>query len=192
MYFFSKAPLKHVALLLLIFLIGFLAFVKVAPYRSQRIAVFLNPELDPLGIGYQTEQAKIAIGSGSIFGLGFGMSQQKYGALPHASSDSIFAVLAEESGLVGSIIILSLFLLFLWLGYKIGKESTNMFSKLTAFGITSWIFIQQLVNIGSMVGLLPLTGIPLPFISQGGSALIVEMAAVGILLNISRHARDND
>ncbi|XOA43121.1 MAG: putative lipid II flippase FtsW [Candidatus Nealsonbacteria bacterium] len=186
MYFFAETPIWHIVLIGIIGIFGFFIFIKLTPYRLDRILVFLNPETDPMGIGYQIEQSLIAVGSGKIFGLALGMSQQKFGLLPHPISDSIFAILAEETGFVGSSILIFLFLLFLWRGYKIGKESKNMFSKLTTLGITSWILIQTFVNIGSMLGILPLIGIPLPFISYGGSALIVELAGVGILLNISR------
>lgn len=186
MYFFAKTPLWHIAFVGLVVLIGFSLFIRLTPYRSERIVTFLNPESDPMGSGYQIKQALIAVGSGKIFGLGFGMSQQKFGLLPHPFSDSIFAIFAEEAGFAGSFILVLLFLLFLWRGYKIGKESKDMFSQLTALGITSWILIQSFVNIGSMIGILPLTGIPLPFISHGGSALIAELVGVGILLNIAK------
>jgi len=186
MYFFAETPFWHIVLVGIIVLCGFFLFIQLAPYRLERILVFLNPEKDPLGAGYQIKQALIAVGSGRIFGLGLGMSKQKFGLLPHPISDSIFAILAEETGFLGSLILILLFLLFLWRGYKIGKESKNIFSKLTALGITSWILIQALVNIGSMIGVLPLTGIPLPFISYGGSALITELVGIGVLLNISK------
>jgi cell division protein FtsW len=149
--------------------------------------VFLNPEIDPMGIGYQIKQAVIAVGSGGILGLGLGMSAQKFGFLPQSMSDSIFAIFAEEAGFLGASILIFLFLLFLWSGFKIGKSSQNKFSQLIIFGITSWIVFQGFVNIGSMIRILPLTGIPLPFISYGGSALISELIGIGILLNISKH-----
>ncbi|MCP6719378.1 MAG: putative lipid II flippase FtsW [Patescibacteria group bacterium] len=186
LYFFAETPLSHTVFTILLFIIGLFIFINFTTYRSDRISVFLNPETDPLGIGYQIEQSKIAVGSGSIYGLGPGMSQQKLGLLPHPISDSIFAILAEETGFLGSTVLILLFLLFLWRGYKIGKESTNTFSRLTALGITSWILIQAFINIGAMIGILPLTGIPLPFISHGGSALVAELAAVGVLINISK------
>lgn len=186
MYFFAETPLWHIVLVGMVVLCGFFLLVQLEPYRLERILVFLNPEKDPLGSGYQIKQALIAVGSGKIFGLGLGMSKQKLGLLPHPISDSIFAILAEETGFLGSLILILGFLLFLWRGYKIGKESKDIFSKLTALGITSWILIQALVNIGSMIGVLPLTGIPLPFISYGGSALITELVGVGVLLNISK------
>jgi cell division protein FtsW len=186
MYFLSGTPLWHTALIVLIGAIGLIILVNVAPYRLERISVFLNPGIEPMGIGYQIKQSLIAVGSGKILGSGLGLSKQKFGLLPYPMSDSIFAILAEETGFLGSFVLTFLFLLFLWRGYKIGKESPDMFSQLTAFGITSWIIIQAFVSIGSMIGILPLTGIPLPFISYGGTALFVELIAVGIMLNISK------
>jgi len=186
MYFFAETPLWHIVLVGMIVLCGFFILIQLTPYRLERILVFLNPEKDPLGSGYQIKQALIAVGSGRIFGLGLGMSKQKFGLLPHPISDSIFAILAEETGFLGSLTLVLLFLLFLWRGYKIGKQGKDIFSKLTALGITSWILIQALVNIGSMIGVSPLTGIPLPFISYGGSALLAELIGIGVLLNISK------
>jgi len=186
MYFFAKTPILHSILIVLVGMGILFALINLVPYRLERVLVFLNPETDPMGISYQIKQALIAVGSGGISGLGLGMSQQKLGLLPHPISDSIFAILAEETGFIGSVILIFLFLLFLWRGYKIGKESNSLFSRLTALGITSWILIQAFVNIGSMVGIIPLTGIPLPFVSYGGSALITELAGIGILLNISK------
>lgn len=186
MYFLAGTPLWHTLLTILAGLGGLFALIKLAPYRMERLLVFLRPETDPMGIGYQIKQALIAIGSGGITGLGLGMSWQKFGFLPGAISDSIFAILAEETGFIGSLILISLFLIFLWRGFKIGRLSGDKFSQLAALGITSWIIIQAFINIGSMIGILPLTGIPLPFISYGGSALISELIGVGILLNISK------
>ena len=184
MYFFADTPFWDTILIGVLGIIAILIFINLSPYRLQRVSVFLHPDQDPMGMGYQIKQSLIAIGSGGLFGLGFGMSQQKF--LPHPMSDSIFAVLAEEAGFVGSVILISLFLIFLWRGFKIGKESKNKFSSLTALGITSWILIQALINVGAMVGIIPLTGIPLPFISHGGTALIAELIGVGVLLNISK------
>jgi len=184
MYFFADTPFRDTIIIGALGIIAILIFISLSPYRLERVSVFLHPDQDPMGMGYQTKQSSIAIGSGGLFGLGFGMSQQKF--LPHPISDSIFAVLAEEAGFVGSAVLISLFLIFLWRGFKIGKESKDKFSSLAALGITSWILIQALVNIGAMVGVVPLTGIPLPFISHGCTALIAELVGVGVLLNISR------
>jgi len=185
-YFLANTPLWHSILMVLIGTGGLLTLIKLAPYRAARLLVFLKPETDPMGIGYQIKQALIAVGSGGIFGLGLGMSVQKFGFLPQPISDTIFAILAEETGFIGCLILILLFLIFLWRGFKIAKESRDKFSQLAALGISSWIILQAFVNIGSMIGILPLTGIPLPFISYGGSALVAELVAIGILLNISR------
>ena len=186
MYFLSGTPLWHSILIILIGAGGILSLIKLAPYRMRRWTVFLNPETDPLGIGYQIKQALIAVGSGGIFGLGLGMSRQKFGFLPQSMSDSIFAIFSEETGFLGCLILIFLFLIFLWRGFKIAKDSKNMFSQLLALGITSWIILQAFINIGAMISILPLSGIPLPFISYGGSALVTELIGVGILLNISK------
>ena len=186
-YFWAGTPLWHSILIFLIGIGGLYSLIKLAPYRANRLLVFLKPETDPLGIGYQIKQALIAIGSGGILGLGLGMSYQKFGFLPQSISDSIFAIFAEETGFVGSLILISLFLIFLWQGVKIAKISPDKFSQLVCLGITSWIVIQGFINIGSMIGILPLTGTPLPFISYGGSHLIAELIGVGILLNISKY-----
>jgi len=188
-YFLANMPLWHTALMFLMGSFGLFVLIKIAPYRMDRFLVFLNPELDPLGMGFHIKQAFIAIGSGGIFGVGLGQSIQKYGFLPQPIADSIFAVFAEETGFIGSIILIFLFFIFLWRGFRIGKLSQDKFSQLTAFGITLWIIIQAFVNIGSMIGVVPLTGIPLPFISHGGSALITVLIGVGILLNISKQTK---
>ncbi len=186
LYFLAKTPLWQSFLIILIATLSLFSLIKLAPYRAARLLVFFNPEVDPMGIGYQIKQALIATGSGGISGLGLGMSQLKFGFLPQSISDSIFAIWAEETGFIGSTILIFLFLIFLWRGFRIGKLCQDNFSQLAAWGITSWICLQSFINVGSMIGILPLTGIPLPFISYGGSALVAELIGVGILLNISR------
>lgn len=188
MYFSVITPLWHSILIVLIFSGGILALIGNASYRIKRILVFLGMESDPMGIGYQIKQALITVGSGGIFGLGLGASKQ-IGFLPQTMSDSIFAIYAEETGFIGSLILVSLFLFFLWRAFKIAKNSSDKFSQILAIGISSWICIQAFVNIGSMVDILPLTGIPLPFISYGGSHLVAELIGVGILLNISKASK---
>jgi len=187
MYFLADTPIWHVVLIILIGIIALVILVKVAPYRAARILVFLNPDADPMGMGYQIKQSLIAVGSGGISGLGLGMSRQKFGFVPQTMSDSIFAIFAEESGFIGSIILVILFLFFAWRGFRITKASEDRFQKILAAGITSWILIQAFINIGSMIGLMPLTGVPLPFISYGGSHFLTEFIGVGLLLNISKN-----
>ncbi|MFH1582663.1 MAG: putative lipid II flippase FtsW [bacterium] len=186
MYFISGTSLRENIIIVLLGIGGLMTLIKIAPYRMNRLLVFLNPDLDPMGLGYQLKQSLIAIGSGGLFGLGLGMSAQKLGYLPQTISDSIFAIFSEETGFLGVFFLLALILTFAWRGFHIAKECSDTFLKLTAIGISCWIIIQSFVNIGAMVGLLPLTGIPLPFISYGGSALVVAMIGSGILLNISR------
>jgi len=161
--------------------------IVLAPYRINRLLTFLEAGLDPMGISYQVNQALITVGSGGIFGQGLGMGIQKFGFLPQPTSDSIFAVLAEEMGFLGGLVLVFLFLIFAWQGFRISRRASSKFSQLLAVGITSWIVIQAFVNMGASIGLLPFTGIPLPFISYGGSHLITELIGVGILLNISKY-----
>jgi cell division protein FtsW len=186
MFFLSKTPIWQTFLILVLAILIFVPLIQAAPYRFFRILTFLNPDFDPMGIGYQVKQALIAIGSGKIFGLGLGLSQQKFGVLPQSFSDTIFAIFAEETGFLGSLFLIFLYLMFFWRSFKIGKERKEEFEKLLAFGISFWICLQAFINIGAMTKILPLSGIPLPFLSYGGSHLISEMAAVGILLKISK------
>jgi len=187
MYFGSGTPFWHTALIISMGIGLLLLLIRIAPYRLSRFLVFANPEIDPLGMGYQIKQALIAVGSGGILGLGLGLSRQKFGFLPQSIGDSIFAIFAEEGGFVGAVILVFLFLVFIWRGFKILKNTPDKFFQLTALGIVSWISLQAFVNMGSMIGILPLTGIPLPFVSYGGSHLIAELIGVGILLNISKN-----
>ena len=187
LYFAIGTPFWHSILIVLAGAGGLIALINISSYRFSRLLAFLKPEIDPMGIGYQVKQALIAVGSGGFWGRGIGTSIQKFGFLPHPMSDSIFAVYAEETGLAGAIVLISLFLVFLWRGLKISKATSDKFCQLAAIGISSWVVIQAFFNIGSIVGILPLAGIPLPFISYGGSHLVTELAAVGILLNISKH-----
>ncbi|MFA6535951.1 MAG: putative peptidoglycan glycosyltransferase FtsW [Candidatus Paceibacterota bacterium] len=167
--------------------IGLLAMQR--PYLMSRITVFLNPASDPLGAGYQIQQSLIAIGSGQITGRGFGQSIQKFNFLPEPIGDSIFAVAGEEFGFVGTVSLLLLFLYFTLRGLKIGTQAPDAFSRLVVVGIVILIIIQAYLNIGAMLGLLPLSGITLPFVSHGGTALFFVLAEIGIILNISRYSK---
>jgi cell division protein FtsW len=185
-YFVAGANMKHL-LSLGAAGIAMLAFlIKIAPYRAARFTVFLHPELDPQGIGYHINQALLAIGSGGLFGLGFGYSRQKHLYLPEVIGDSIFAVIAEELGFIVVTLILLTFLALIYRGYQIARNAPDQFARLTVAGIMSWIGFQSFVNIAAMVGLLPITGLPLPFVSYGSSSLVVLFAAIGIVINISR------
>lgn len=189
LYFSAKTPVWHTLLIIGAGLGTLLFMVKFEPYRFDRWLIFLNPDHDPLGKGFQLKQALISLGSGGIFGKGLGMSVQKFGYLPQAISDSIFAIVGEEFGVLGSIAVIVLFILFFWLGIKIAQKSTDRFSQIVAVGIVFWITFQAFINISSSAGMFPLAGIPLPFLSYGGSHLIVELIGVGLLLNISKNTQ---
>ncbi len=168
---------------------AFASFVLImtSSYRRDRLMTFLQQSKDPLGKSYHIRQVLLALGSGGLFGVGLGQSRQKFLFLPEAATDSIFAVFAEEIGFVGGVILIGLFLFFIFRGLKIATTAPDRFSKILATGIVAWIGVQVFLNIGSMVALVPLTGIPLPFFSYGGSALTMTLLATGILLNISKY-----
>lgn len=187
MFFLSGAKLPHVIIAIFCYAAAFFAIIKFFPHRMQRFITFLNPSIDPQGISYQINQALLAIGLGGWFGRGLGHSIQKYNYLPEPMGDSVFAIIAEEVGFAGSIIFVILFILLIFKGLRVAKKTTNGFGKLLACGIVSWFGFQALINIAAISGLIPLTGIPLPFVSYGGSALIITMAGAGILVNISKH-----
>ncbi len=164
--------------------------IKIEPYRMQRMLTFLNPEDNALGSAYQIRNALIAIGSGGIWGLGFGQSKQKYLYLPEAHTDSIFAIISEELGFFRAAIIIILFIFIALRGYKIAMRAPDNFSRFVAVGITTWLFSQMFINIAAMLSLIPLTGVPLPFVSYGGSSLLILLGAVGVLVNISKHQKN--
>lgn len=189
-YFIGGANLMHMVGVGLGSLVGLWVLIKIAPYRAARLSIFLHPELDPQGIGYHINQAFLAIGSGGIWGRGFGMSRQKFQYLPEVSGDSIFAIIAEELGFLVVTLLIGGYIFLLFRGLRIAQLAQDNFGKLLVIGIVSWILIQTFVNIGAMVGLLPLTGVPLPFISYGGTSMAVLMAACGIVVNVSRQTRE--
>ncbi len=191
MYFVSGARWKHLLSLVGAGVLGLIIAIKAAPYRLARLTVFLNPDFDPQGISYQIRQALIAIGSGGIFGLGFGSARQKTSFLPEPAGDSIFAVIAQESGFIFSALFICLFAFFLYRAFKIVRSAPDNFAKLVALGIVIWFSVQIFLNIGSIISILPLTGVPLPFISLGGSNLAITLLAVGILANISKYSLKN-
>lgn len=189
-YFSAGAPILHLTWISGAGALLFFLLIKIAPYRAARLMTFLHPEFDPQGVGYHINQALLAIGSGGLFGLGLGLSRQKFQYLPEVAGDSIFAIIAEELGflLVAGLIIAFVFLAIR--GFKIAQGAPDGFGRLLAIGITSWLVFQAFINIGAMVGILPLTGIPLPLISYGGTALTVCLAATGIMVNISKYGKD--
>lgn len=163
--------------------------IKLEPYRMQRLTAHLDPWADPTGSGWNIIQSLLAIGSGGLFGLGLGNSRQKFGYLPEHHTDFIFAILCEELGFIGGFIVVLLFFVIIWRGFRIALNAPDLYGSLIAVGITSMIGLQAMLNIGVVTGTLPVTGIPLPFISYGGSSLLTSLASVGILLNISRQAK---
>ncbi|WKZ29555.1 MAG: putative lipid II flippase FtsW [Patescibacteria group bacterium] len=189
MYIAAGASLKHLGALFAAGFAMFLVFIKIAPYRAARLEIFLRPDLDPQGVGYHINQARLAIGSGGWFGLGLGKSRQKFQYLPEVAGDSIFAIVSEELGFLVSAAVILAFLLFVRYGLKIAERSADPFARYAAVGITVWIGFQAALNISAMVGLMPLTGVPLPFVSHGGSAMLANLMAVGILASLSREAR---
>jgi cell division protein FtsW len=189
MLFIAGAPLKTMATIggggaALAFLIGI-----VAPYRRARLMSFMHPFSDHSNSGYQVVQSLVGVASGGLFGVGLGASRAKWGFLPNAHTDFIFAIIGEELGLLGTLLVVGLFAALTFLGVRTAIRSNDMFSKLLAAGITTWIAGQAVVNIGAVIGLLPVTGVPLPFVSFGGSALLFSMCATGVLVNIASRNR---
>ncbi|MFA5643360.1 MAG: putative peptidoglycan glycosyltransferase FtsW [Candidatus Paceibacterota bacterium] len=187
-YFCGNASLKNIFLLFAAGVIAVGAFIMIEPYRVQRIQNLFNSSRDLLGAGYHPQQALISIGSGQMFGSGLGLSVQKFGFLPESITDSIFAIFAEETGFIGCILLLGLFMFFAFRVFSLGKKVNDAPCKLISYGIGFWIIAQTLVNMASMTGMIPVSGVPMPFISYGGSHIISEFIAVGVLLNISKKA----
>lgn len=188
LYFLSGGSVLHILGLAPVVGIGGLGLILLEPYRAARLATFLNPHQDIATSSYHLRQILIALGSGGIFGVGVGNSLQKYAYLPEATTDSIFAIMAEEIGFFGVTIFMSVVLFVIYRGFYISVRAKDAFGKLLAGGITSYLALQTIVNLGAQTALLPLTGVPLPFISYGGSALTVNLISIGILLNISRQS----
>ncbi|MBT3355725.1 putative lipid II flippase FtsW [bacterium] len=189
MLFVSGAPIRFIFALFGSGIGLLMTLIAVAPYRLNRLKSFRDSTIDPQGIGYQINQALIAVGSGGIFGLGFGQSRQKFNYLPEPVGDSIYAIISEELGMIGAVSLLILFVLFAMRGLKIARNAPDKFAALVAVGISSWIIFQAFINIAAIIGLIPLTGIPLPFVSYGSTSLVFMLTAVGILLNISKYAK---
>lgn len=190
-YFIAGAPVINFIGLFLAGISAAVLFIITAPYRVQRVLAFFDPFADPQGYTYHIAQVLIAIGSGGLFGLGIGQSRQKFSYIPEVTTDSIFSVIGEEFGFIGCLLLVLLFFILVSMLFKIIEQASDKFGKLLATGFTVWIGAQVIVNLSAMVSLLPLTGVPLPFISYGGSALIANLVAIGILLNISRQGQLN-
>lgn len=186
-YFVAGAPMRYFVAFGALGSFLFWLLIKLSPYRAARFMTFLHPELDPQGVGYHINQALLAVGSGGFFGRGYGHSLQKFQYLPEVAGDSIFAVLAEEMGFLLTTAVLVLYVMMLLRGLRIASGAPDAFGRYLVVGIMAWLGIQAFVNIGAMVGMLPITGVPLPFVSYGGTALAIGLTAIGIVMNVSMH-----
>lgn len=189
MLFISGLPIKHIVSAVLLMAILVSAVIWFRPYALQRVQTFLNSGSDTQGAGYQVNQSLIAIGSGQFSGRGFGQSVQKFGYLPEPIGDSIFAVGAEEFGFVGTIVLLGLYIMLAVSSFRVGTRSPDSFGALVAIGIAVLILTESFMNMAAMLGIIPLSGLPLLFISHGGTALIIVLAACGIVANVSKYAK---
>jgi cell division protein FtsW len=190
MYFVAGAPWRDFGILALGVIIALCVVIYLRPYVLDRIETFLNPTANSLSSGYQIQQSLIAVGSGGVFGRGFGQSVEKFNYLPEPSGDSVFAVFAEETGFVGATLLLALFVALAARGVVIAGKSRDLFGGLVAFGFSFIIIFQAFINIGAMLGIIPLTGLPLPFISHGGTALMAVLLMCGFILNVAAHQRN--
>jgi cell division protein FtsW len=187
--FIAGARILHLSFLGGLGVLGLVGLIAVAPYRLERITAFLDPWADPLNAGYQSIQSLYAIGPGGLIGLGLGASRQKYDYLPEPQTDFIFSIAAEELGFIGGATIILLFALLIWRGIRTALHSPDSFGSLLAIGIVGIVAVQVFINIGVVIGMMPVTGITLPLVSYGGSSLTLLLTALGILLSISRYAR---
>lgn len=190
LYFFSGVPWKQLLLIIPLGISAIMVMALSAPYRMRRLLTFLDPDSDPLGASYHVRQILIALGAGGLFGVGIGKSRQKFEYLPEATTDSIFAIIAEEIGFLGSLVLFAIIIICLWRMYLIARRAPDRFGKTLAVGFAIWFGIQTIINLSAMVSLMPLTGVPLPFISYGGSNLISLLIGFGILFNIGKSAKD--
>lgn len=187
MYFAAGAPWRDFGILLMVAVIALGAIVVARPYVLARFETFINPSANPLGSGYQIQQSLIAIGSGGLLGRGFGQSVQKFNYLPEPDGDSIFAVFAEETGFIGAALLLALFIGLSARGIVIAGHARDLFGGEVALGLSFLIIFQACINISAMLGIIPLTGLPLPFVSHGGTALVAALLMCGLILNVARN-----
>ncbi len=185
-YFVGGGKMSHIISIILFGIIMFVFMLQVKPYQMDRVRCMIDPGYSRNDICYQVNQSLIAVGSGGILGRGLGESRQKYMYLPEVSGDSIFAIIAEETGLVFSSLFILAYLFLFFRGYQIAKYAPDLFGQNLAIGIVVWITLQAMINIGGIVNLIPMTGVPLPLVSYGGSAILASLAACGILVNISK------
>jgi cell division protein FtsW len=185
----AGARLRHLFSLVAVGCLAVLALIAVEPYRWERLVTFFDPWKDPQGTGFQATQSLISIASGRIIGVGLGNSVQKFGFLPEQGTDMITGIIGEELGLMGLVVLLALYVILAWACFRIALNCRDLFGKLLATGITAIIVGQACINVGAALGLLPLTGVPLPLVSLGGTSLVVVLAGLGILLNIATNRR---
>ncbi|MDO9027296.1 MAG: putative peptidoglycan glycosyltransferase FtsW [Candidatus Roizmanbacteria bacterium] len=185
-YYFSGANLIDFVVILGGALVSFYFLIKTSPYRFDRLLAFFNPAIDPLGISYHINQIFISLSSGGLFGRGFGASRQKYLFLPEAHTDSIFAIIGEEYGFIGALVLISIYFVFIYKIYHLIRLAPDRLSKLITIGIFAFFNLQFIINLAGIVGLLPITGVPLPFLSYGGSNLLTSFALIGIMMNIEK------
>lgn len=185
-YFLSGANVRQFVMLIPVFVLLVVGLIMIAPYRMSRLTAFLRIDRSLGSASYHVKQILIALGSGGVLGVGVGNSLQKYAYLPENVTDSIFPVIAEEFGFIGAAVLIAVYVLFIWRGFLIASMAKDTFGKLLGGGIMAFLGIQIFVNLAAMTALLPLTGVPLPFISYGGSALVIDLTSVGILLNIAK------
>lgn len=186
LYFLSGQELQYLLVLVPFSIIGFFILVQTSSYRLKRFLALLNPNIDPLGVSYHVNQIVISLSAGGLFGRGFAESRQKYQFLPEAHTDSIFAIVGEELGFVGAFVLISLLFLLVYQTFKVAQSAKDRYGQLLAGATFSLLTFQIIINLGGMVNLIPLTGVPLPFISYGGSSLLVFFALMGILINIGK------
>ena len=186
MLFFIGAPRKWFAIFAGLALGGIALLSILEPYRLERFASWLNPNADPSGAGFQVLHGKLALGTGGWLGVGLGASREKWGTLPEAHTDFIYAVIGEEIGIIGTVLILALFITIIFVGIRIANTTPDRFIQLATLGIVTWLTTQVLVNLGAVLGIMPVTGVPLPLVSYGGSSLVPTLAALGLLMNFAR------
>jgi cell division protein FtsW len=190
MLFAAGAPLRLFAWLGGAGLAGVVILTIAAPYRMQRFTSWLDPDADRLGFGWQVSQGQLALGTGGFWGVGLGASREKWGSLPEAHTDFIFPVIGEELGLVGTLTVLALFGLLAFAIFRLVRTTRDPFVRLAAAGVGSWIVVQAVINIGGVLGLLPITGVPLPLVSYGGSSLVPTLVALGMLMAFAKAEPD--
>lgn len=188
-YFVGGGSIKHILVLLAFGILGIVMMMQFRPYQLNRFKCMVDAEFSPNDICYQNHQSLIAVGSGGFWGRGLGGSRQKFMYLPEVSGDSIFAIIAEEFGMLLSSLFVCAYLFLFYRGYQIAKNTTDDFGRILAIGIVTWIVLQAIINIGGIISLMPMTGVPLPLVSYGGSSILASLAALGVLVNISKYTK---